>query len=321
MCHLIVVISFRAFIIGGLLISSARYGTVSATSTFVVSFQSSEGWSTDEWVEYDVKIPRLKEFTSCHWERLRYFSSDIMTVWTYCIADKINHANIKCTQLYYSGDLTTVNQQVILSGWLHGGYGLFNVGIESYRHRSWSHVCWSYSSITGRNRFYYNGLVIGNISINSPPVLNGADDSTIASFILGQEPDIFNGDFDPGQLFNGEVSELNFWDTVLSDGDILEMAQCTYWPKGTVLSWERASIKNHGALIEEYNDAESFCKQQKRLVIFPQRQPLPTAKDLCVAHGGELIVPLSDEENIEMMSTLQKHIDPCMEEHPTNVAK
>ena len=320
MCNFIVMMSFCCFIVGGLLISSQIYGLVSATPTFVVSFQSSGGWSTDEWVEYDGKIPRLEKFTACHWEKLRHFSSDIMTVWSYCIADRIDNANMECTQLYYSGDSTSSSQQVILSGWVGENHGLLNVVIESYRHRSWNHICWSYSSITGINKFYYNGLVVGNISMDSARVLKSTDDSTIASFIIGQEPDIFNGEFDPGQLFNGEISELNLWDTVLNDSDIMNMAQCKDWAKGTVLSWEKSSIKNHGALIIEQDDAELFCMQQRTLVIFPQRQPLPIAKDLCASHGGDIIVPVSDEDNSEMMSILHKHKDICMETIPTNIA-
>ena len=116
---------------GGLIISSSSYGLVSATSTFVVSLQNSGGWSTNEWVEYGGKIPRLEQFTSCHWEKLRYFSSDIMTVWSYCIADKENAVSIKCTSLYYSGNGTSTDQQVILSGWLDGGSAVLNVNIES----------------------------------------------------------------------------------------------------------------------------------------------------------------------------------------------
>ena len=38
------------------------------------------------------------------------------------------------------------------------------------------------------------------------------DDSKVTSFILGQDPDIFNGEFSATQLLSGEISELNLWD-------------------------------------------------------------------------------------------------------------
>ena len=45
---------------------------------FKVDFQSSEKWSSDEWMEYKGHIPvnsKFTEFTVCHWEKLNYFSA------------------------------------------------------------------------------------------------------------------------------------------------------------------------------------------------------------------------------------------------------
>ena len=80
------------------------------------------------------------------------------------------------------------------------------------------------------------------------------------------------------------------------------------------------SEKNHGVLIENFNDARLFCGEEKRFIIFPEREPLPIAKDLCTSHGGQIIVPQSLEENNEMMRVLNKHKHVCMDEAPTNVA-
>ena len=77
------------------LITWNRY--VSSSPSFVVSFQNSGGWSTDEWVEFTKPIPLLKEFTACHWERIRYFSSDLMAIWSYCVASKVQKHDMNCT--------------------------------------------------------------------------------------------------------------------------------------------------------------------------------------------------------------------------------
>ena len=114
--------------------------TGSSTPTFVVSFQSSGGWSTEEWVEFDKPIPLLKQFTSCHWEKIRYFSSDIMTVWSYCIASKIDNSDVNCTQLYSSGNGTTIDQQLVLTSWVNGGGEEIEINIAEYRHRTWNHI-------------------------------------------------------------------------------------------------------------------------------------------------------------------------------------
>ena len=295
-------------------------GHVSCSSTFMVSFQNSGGWSTNEWVEYDQDIPVLEEFTACHWERIRYFSSDIMNVWAYCIADRVQTLDINCTQLYSSGNGSTGNQQVVLSVWVNGGVVTNDINIVNYRHRTWNHICWSYSTKTKTNKFYYNGKLIGKTDMVQEISIPRADDIKRTSFILGQEPDVFNGEFSVTQLFNGDLSELNLWNVVLGDNDIFLLGQCKALTKGNILSWERKWIKSHGALVKDGVDSNSFCKEQVRFVVFPKRQPLPIARDLCTSHGGQLMVPGSYEENDMMMALLKKHKDACIEENPTNPA-
>ena len=79
-----------------------RNSNALSSPSFVVSFQNSGGWSTEEWIEFDKPIPILKEFTACHWERIRFFTSDMITVWSYCIARNDQQNDINCTQLHSS---------------------------------------------------------------------------------------------------------------------------------------------------------------------------------------------------------------------------
>ena len=58
---------------------------IAGEKSFVVSFQSSGKWAKDEWIEYKDPIPSFNEFTACHWEKINYFSSQINTVWSYCL--------------------------------------------------------------------------------------------------------------------------------------------------------------------------------------------------------------------------------------------
>ena len=183
---------------------------VLATKSFILSFQESGGWSTEEWAKYKGKLPLMKEFTSCHWEKIRFFSADVMTVWSYCTAQNDSGINMTCTNLEVRSNPATAGRQVIVSGWLQGGQAYVEANVDSFRHRTWNHMCWSYSSITGAHKFFYNGKLIHTLSI-SGPVITGGDDVPISSFIIGQDPDIIDGEFDSTQLFNGEISELNIW--------------------------------------------------------------------------------------------------------------
>ena len=310
-------IKLQRLLVTPIIFLMTHYCNSSSTRSFVVSFQNSGGWSTDEWAVFDKPIPLLKEFTACHWERIRYFSSDIMSVWAYCIANKLQKSIINCTQLYSYGNSTTANRQLVISGEVN--FREFAVNIKEYRHRTWNHICWSYSSLRNINKFYYNGKLIGVRSMNNGHPIPTPDELEMASFILGQEPDTFNGKFSVSQLFNGEVSELNLWDTLLSDDDVLSLGQCKTFLKGNILPWEKQWIKNHGALITDVN-AETFCKVERRLIIFAKKHPRPIARDLCTSHGGQLFTPNSMEEKEEMINLLVKHKDVCMEENPSNPA-
>ena len=291
------------------------------SSTFVVSLQKSGGWSLDEWVELEPPKEPLAEFTACHWEKLRYFSTEIMSVWAYCIANKNEMNNINCTQFYTTGNHTTMNQQVLLLSWINGGPIEYHVNLEKYRHRTWNHMCWSYSIVSKENKYYYNGDFIGKRMIkNLPTPIPAADESFITSFILGQEPDSLKGEFSTGQLFNGELSEVNIWNSVLNDDQILALGNCKSNEKGNVVAWDRNSIKNHGAFIEESFDTNIFCRKEETFVVLPRRLPLSIAKRVCISHGGLLATPRSEQENRHIMDLLSLHKDTCMEENPTNPA-
>jgi len=44
--------------------------------------------------------------------------------------------------------------------------------------------------------------------------------------MLGQEPDSWEGDFNPKQTLRGRVSEFNVWDSEISMEMVGEMAKC-----------------------------------------------------------------------------------------------
>ena len=65
--------------------------------TFSVSFQSNGSWSTDHWMRYNEKIKGVKEeFSVCHWLKLRYFSTDISSIWSYCYIKSDSDTQIPC---------------------------------------------------------------------------------------------------------------------------------------------------------------------------------------------------------------------------------
>ena len=83
--------------------------TEAAGKGFKVSFQYDGSWSSDEWVEYRGNIPKLKEFTVCHWERLHYISTSDTQAWSYCIILSEHNAPFKCIGVYSTGVRSSAN--------------------------------------------------------------------------------------------------------------------------------------------------------------------------------------------------------------------
>ena len=65
-------------------VSMVSFSHASEKESFEIKFQTSGDWSKDQYVEYQGNIPQLKEFTSCHWEKLWYFSAVSNFIWAYC---------------------------------------------------------------------------------------------------------------------------------------------------------------------------------------------------------------------------------------------
>ena len=86
---------------------------VIAKHSFIASFQSDGSWSTDHWMKYDRKISNVKkEFTMCHWEKIRYFSPSINTIWTYCYITVESDGDLHCWSLYQSINLESAGRYV-----------------------------------------------------------------------------------------------------------------------------------------------------------------------------------------------------------------
>ena len=68
--------------------TNIEYANGSSASSFYLSFQRLRNLSTDEWAEYKGNMPDLKEFSICHWDKLKSFNDQINNVWSYCFQTK-----------------------------------------------------------------------------------------------------------------------------------------------------------------------------------------------------------------------------------------
>ena len=129
--------------------------------SFLLAFQRSKQLSSSEWAEYGGKIPHLKAFNCCHWEKLHFFNTRGHYIWNYCTI-KSSTDKMECMQIWYKRDIISAGRDIVVGI----SFGRGNIGyltIKPFNHRSWNHFCWSYDSSLGENKIYVNGKFHGNI--------------------------------------------------------------------------------------------------------------------------------------------------------------
>ena len=282
-----------------------------ARSSFVVSFQSKGQLSIDQWMKYKKNITNIqKEFTACHWEKLRYFSSDSNIVWSYCYLTGSSDTQLKCWGFYHAVNLQSAGRNVDLTSYSED-WSLTAKNVK-YKHRKWNHICVMYSSTMSFWKLYYNGEAIESMTGENLPDFSSKNSIHKSTFIIGQEPDIFEGGYDPAQLFNGELSEINIWNISLSKEQVQALAICNSSIMGNELSWRQEDFEINGARVFAVQSLNHFCQERKQLFIFPQKRTIHRARALCEIHGGKLLEPTSKEEANEALKIIQTHNKACL---------
>ena len=160
--------------------------------------------------------------------------------------------------------------------------------IKLYLHRTWNHLCWSLSTITGSSGFYHNGNEIFSQQGTTTHIdwaIKGSSEMDESSLIFGQEPDSIRYRLDSHPAFIGDISEFNVWNYTLSASKIPSLATCESFEKGNIISWEPNNFINSNVKITRVSDSGTLCNTSPRFVILPERVQYPEAKKICNIHG------------------------------------
>ena len=289
-------------------------------ATFQNGIDNSDLHAIDHWMEYTSPIPRFKDFTSCQWIKIKYFSNGFMPIWSYCMIRKRSE-NMECLQIGLNTVSSSADRNFKTEGllpWSRAAGSFFypiEVELKPFLHRTWIHMCWTYTSSTGANEIYYNGealkRVYSNYKEGRRKIIEGTRDVKAHAFIIGQEQDSLRSGFTQNNILNGQLTELNVWDYVLTDTFIRSMSLCENFPKGNVISWNKENFRINKAKVTTVDDPTSLCTNERNLVIFPEKRTLKAAKNICAIHGGKLGVPQSEEENQEFIEMLLNHKEGC----------
>ena len=303
---------------------------------FMASFQTGSDASpkpdTNVWLEFFNEIPPSKEFTVCHWINIKYFNSAIAAcLWTYCTVENKDDG-MECLSMCLHALEETANRELYIDVGIplkeKGKKQWVAVDLKLYHHRTWNHICWSFSAITGSSQFYHDGDLIGSKQINIKDIdlaMKGSSTMHEASLIFGQEPDSIRGGFDQYQAFLGDLSEFNIWNYTLTKTEIYSMSTCESFMKGNILSWDLTNLiiskklDIHNVVMTEFSRGSQLCDTHHQFVIFPQRVEYPMAKEICNNHGGILAVPHSEKENNLLRDIVEKHNDSCIVDNESKI--
>ena len=306
-----------------ILLYTNRVRSVGSEQSFKISFQPNiDGPSSamnDVWIEFTNKMLSSKEFTICHWIKIRFYNFKYAAcLWSYCTV-KNEGDKMKCLRICLEADKYSANRNLKLLAHIpyESGTKYSSALLNPFQHRTWVHLCWTLSVHSGESIFYQNGYLVNKDIVDVSSMENALIDQDIvsdAAFIFGQEPDAMRGAYDKTEAYIGDLAEFHVWDNVLNADDILKIASCTYSVIGNIIPWNIPGIKSHNVEFENIANRSELCSKVRQYVIFPERVRYPEAKELCEIHDGNLVVPKSDQENEKVMDVVNLHKEACIED-------
>ena len=108
-------------------------------------------------------------------------------------------------------------------------FRFFNLTANS----TWHHFCFTWENTNGTYKAYKDG----KLEDQGADFLKGYIVRAGGIVVLGQDQDSFGGGFSTNDAFVGELTEVNMWDRVLSEGDIAAQFENCSIPHGSVLAW------------------------------------------------------------------------------------
>ncbi|XP_056149377.1 serum amyloid P-component-like [Lampris incognitus] len=115
----------------------------------------------------------------------------------------------------------------------------------------WNSICWTWSTNTGLSQVWLNGKRTVQKRLTAS-VLTGD-----LSIILGQEQDSFGGAFDSKQSFEGDITDVHVWDSVLPACQISSYMNGIISTPGNILNWEALKYDIVGSVFVQESDF--FC--------------------------------------------------------------
>ncbi|XP_042184696.1 serum amyloid P-component-like [Oncorhynchus tshawytscha] len=118
----------------------------------------------------------------------------------------------------------------------------------------WISICWTWDSKTGLTQLWVNGKRSARRILKPDTSVTGTP-----SIMLVQEQDSYGGGFDASQSFVGEVTDVHFWDSVISPCEIQMYMELNRFNPGNILNWKDLQFSIEGKVFIEKSELKNEC--------------------------------------------------------------
>ena len=136
--------------------------------------------SNDVWIEFTNKIQESKEFTVCHWINIKFHNFKYAAcLWSYCTIQNPKDT-MKCLRICMDGDKRSMNRYLNILAHIPSTDATLYPSVLAvpFKHRTWNHLCWTFSAINFESKFYHNGILLRKEVINTDGVEVALTDSS-----------------------------------------------------------------------------------------------------------------------------------------------
>ncbi|XP_063869703.1 uncharacterized protein LOC135105499 [Scylla paramamosain] len=164
----------------------------------------------------------------------------------------------------------------------------------------WYHLCFTYNHTSFLIQTFLDGKVVQHAYYD------------VGRPVFGDYIGVGNGQAIT-ESYSGVITQVNVWDKVLSDEEILSIAHCKADPQGNFVSWE-AGWTLYNATAEDVPLARLCHEEQERIYFWFPDTTDAEAQYVCEALGTHLPIVTSLEETLylyELVKTMWPDSDHC----------
>ncbi|KAG7153925.1 Gamma-aminobutyric acid receptor subunit beta-like 7 [Homarus americanus] len=112
-------------------------------------------------------------------------------------------------------------------------------------------------------------------------------------------------------VLHGDITQLNFWDRVLSAAEVEDLAACRINGRGNVFSLDTADVKMMGDVLLDIVRHNELCRSLPHYMLLPERRSVSASLVQCHLFNASMSVPGSIQDNDYLKQVLLPFMDNC----------